>query len=114
MFSANGTILNAFDAFSNYQNFHLDKRRLGSIETTSLMNFYGQEEKYHTITVRVHIKNYPAVAYMMAVVNVEQLDRANERYERIIIIVMSVFLANFYFSKYLFSQVEQKTYFRKL
>ncbi|HGK8542622.1 TPA: sensor histidine kinase, partial [Streptococcus pyogenes] len=105
LFSANGTILNAFDAFSNYQNFHLDKYRLGSIETTSLMNFYGQEEKYHTITVRVHIKNYPAVAYMMAVVNVEQLDRANERYERIIIIVMSVFwlisiLASIYLAKW--------------
>lgn len=50
-------------------------------------------------------QNYPAVAYMMAVVNVEQLDRANERYERIIIIVMSVFwlisiLASIYLAKW--------------
>lgn len=42
---------------------------------------------------------------MMAVVNVEQLDRANERYERIIIIVMSVFwlisiLASIYLAKW--------------
>ncbi|MGP6388067.1 sensor histidine kinase [Streptococcus dysgalactiae] len=105
LFSANGTILNSFDAFSNYQNFHLDKRQLGTIVTTSLMNFYGQEEKYHTITVRVHIRNYPAVAYMMAVVNVEQLDSANERYEQIIIIVMIIFwlisiLASIYLSKW--------------
>ncbi|MGT2934737.1 sensor histidine kinase [Streptococcus castoreus] len=105
LFSANGTILNTFDALSNYQHFHLDKSRLGTIVTTNLMNFYGQKEKYHTITVKVHIKNYPAVAYMMAVVNVEQLDRANERYEQIIIIVMVIFwlisiLASVYLAKW--------------
>ncbi|MFP9227317.1 HAMP domain-containing sensor histidine kinase [Streptococcus equi subsp. zooepidemicus] len=105
LFSANGTILNSFDAFSNYQSFRLDKSQLNNIVTTQLMNFYGQKEKYHTLTVKVHIKNYPAVAYMMAVVNVQQLDTANERYEQIIIMVMIVFwlisiLASIYLAKW--------------
>lgn len=91
LFSANGAILNSLDAFSNYRQFYLDKSKLNKIATTSLINFYGQEEKYHTITVKVHSKNYPAIAYMMAVVNVQQLDSANERYEQIVIMVMIIF-----------------------
>ncbi|EHI69783.1 ATPase/histidine kinase/DNA gyrase B/HSP90 domain protein [Streptococcus ictaluri 707-05] len=105
LFSADGTILNSLDAFSNYQNFHLDRSQLDTIVPTRLVNFYGQEEKYHTITVRVHSKNYPLVTYMMAVVNVQQLESANDRYEQIIIIIMTIFwlisiLASIYLAKW--------------
>lgn len=91
LFSSNGIVINSFDALSNFQNFTLNKNELNTIQTQKLVNYYGHEEKFHTITVRVHSKNYPAIAYMMAVVNVEQSEKTNERYEKFIIIVMIVF-----------------------
>ncbi|WP_159560014.1 sensor histidine kinase [Streptococcus halichoeri] len=91
LFSSNGTVINALDTFSNFHHFTLDKSQLNEIVTKNLENFYGRQEKFHTITVPVHSKNYPAVAYMMAVANVQQLEIANERYEQIIIIVMVLF-----------------------
>lgn len=105
LFSSNGTVLNSFDALSGFQNFTLKTNELNAIRTRKLMNFYGHEEKYHTLTVKIHSNRYPAVAYLMAVVNVEQLDRANERYERIIVLVMITFwfisvLASIYLAKW--------------
>lgn len=105
LFSSNGTVLNSFDALSGFQNFTLKTNELNAIRTRKLMNFYGHEEKYHTLTVKIHSNRYPAVAYMIAVVNVEQLDRANERYERIIVLVMITFwfisvLASIYLAKW--------------
>ncbi len=91
LFSANGTVLNTFDALSNFQNFKLNKKELNQIVTRKLINYYGYEEKFHTITVKVHSNSYPAVAYLMAVVNVEQSEKTNERIEKIIIIIMTIF-----------------------
>ncbi|VTS14854.1 sensor histidine kinase [Streptococcus pseudoporcinus] len=91
LFNANGMVINTFDALSNFQNFSFKKSDLNEIKTRKLVNYYGHEEKFHTITVRVHSNNYPAVAYLMAVVNVEQSEKTNERYEKIIIIIMILF-----------------------
>lgn len=91
LYSANGTVLNSFDSLSKFQHFELDTTNLNRITTRKLINFFGRKEKYHTITVPIQSSNYPAIAYLMAVVTVEQLDRANERYERIVIVVMIIF-----------------------
>lgn len=91
LYSADGTILNPFDAFSNLNYFKLNPHQLNKIVTQKKTNFYGHEEKFHTITIKVQSNNYPAVSYLSAVANVDQLDRANERYENIIILVMSIF-----------------------
>lgn len=91
LYSADGTILNPFDAFSNLNYFKLNTHQLNKIVTQKKTNFYGHEEKFHTITIKVQSNNYPAVSYLSAVANVDQLDRANERYENIIILVMSIF-----------------------
>ncbi|KHD46721.1 sensor histidine kinase [Streptococcus hongkongensis] len=91
LYSADGTILNPYDAFSNLNYFKLNKQKLNTIVTQKTTNFYGHEEKFHTMTIKVHSHNYPAVSYLTAVANVEQLDRANERYEKDIIMVMSFF-----------------------
>ncbi|MDT2732274.1 HAMP domain-containing sensor histidine kinase [Streptococcus parauberis] len=91
LYSADGTILNPFDAFSNLNYFKLNPHQLNKIVTQKKTNFYGHEEKFHTVTIKVKSNNYPAVSYLSAVANVDQLDRANERYENIIILVMSIF-----------------------
>ncbi|EMF49917.1 sensor histidine kinase [Streptococcus parauberis] len=91
LYSADGTILNPFDAFSNLNYFKLNPHQLNKIVTQKKTNFYGHEEKFHTVTIKVQSNNYPAVSYLSAVANVDQLDRANERYENIIILVMSIF-----------------------
>ncbi|WEM63951.1 HAMP domain-containing sensor histidine kinase [Streptococcus parauberis] len=91
LYSADGTILNPFDAFSNLNYFKLNPHQLNKIVTPKKTNFYGHEEKFHTVTIKVQSNNYPAVSYLSAVANVDQLDRANERYENIIILVMSIF-----------------------
>ncbi|MGT2932737.1 sensor histidine kinase [Streptococcus catagoni] len=119
LFSTNGTILNSFDGL-NFRQFKLNTSELNEISTRKQLNFYGHLEKYHTITVKVHSSNYPALAYLMAVVNVEQLDRANERYEKIIIFVMitfwlisiiaSIYLANWSRKPILESYEKQKMF----
>ncbi|MGT2702877.1 sensor histidine kinase [Streptococcus parauberis] len=91
LYSADGTILNPFDAFSNLNYFKLNPHQLNKIVTQKKTNFYGHDEKFHTVTIKVQSNNYPAVSYLSAVANVDQLDRANERYENIIILVMSIF-----------------------
>lgn len=91
LYSADGTILNPFDAFSNLNYFKLNPHQLNKIVTQKKTNYYGHEEKFHTVTIKVQSNNYPAVSYLSAVANVDQLDRANERYENIIILVMSIF-----------------------
>ncbi|RFE02252.1 sensor histidine kinase [Streptococcus parauberis] len=91
LYSADGTILNPFDAFSNLNYFKLNPHQLNKIVTQKKTNFFGHEEKFHTVTIKVQSNNYPAVSYLSAVANVDQLDRANERYENIIILVMSIF-----------------------
>lgn len=91
LFSSNGTVINTFDALSNFHNFSFKRSDLNEIKTRRLVNYYGHEEKFHTITVRVNSNNYPSVAYLMAVVNVEQSEKTSERYETIIIVVMAIF-----------------------
>lgn len=102
LYSADGTILNPFDAFSNLNYFKLNTSKLNKIITQKKTNFYGHQEKFHTVTIKVQSNNYPAVSYLSAVANVDQLDRANERYEDIIIMVMTFFwLISFVASIYL-------------
>ncbi|MGT2660077.1 sensor histidine kinase [Streptococcus urinalis] len=91
LFSKDGTVLNPFDTFSAFHSFSLHRRVLNEIVTTSSTNLYGHEETYHTITLKIKSPNYPEIAYMMVVVNVEQLEEANTRYEKIIIIIMVIF-----------------------
>ncbi|VTS25725.1 sensor histidine kinase [Streptococcus porcinus] len=120
LFNANGMVINTFDALSNFQNFSFKKSDLNEIKTRKLVNYYGHEEKFHTITVRVHSNNYPSVAYLMAVVNVEQSEKTNERYEKIIIIIMilfwlisilaSIYLANWSSKPILESYEKQKMF----
>ncbi|MCC9838550.1 sensor histidine kinase, partial [Streptococcus agalactiae] len=68
-----------------------NKKNLGGISELTLTNIFGQDETYHAVTVKVNNPAYPNVTYMTAIVNIDQLVNAKERYEKIIIFVMTTF-----------------------
>lgn len=92
LFSDDGKILNADNIFfASWESLKLNKKYLSKIYEISLTNIFGHEEKYHIVTVKVKNVSYPDVKYMSVIINVDQLATANERYERIIIVVMATF-----------------------
>ena len=91
LYSSNGTILNDVNDFLNLDQSAVDTKHLNSIQDESIANIYNQVERYRTITIKVKSKIYPTIAYLKVIVNVEQLAGANQRYEKIIIVVMSLF-----------------------
>ncbi|HEO7009321.1 TPA: sensor histidine kinase, partial [Streptococcus agalactiae] len=91
LFTSEEEVINYFDAFSNYQFLKPNKKNLGGISELTLTNIFGQDETYHAVTVKVNNPAYPNVTYMTAIVNIDQLVNAKERYEKIIIFVMTTF-----------------------
>ncbi len=92
LFSDDRKILNADNIFfASWESLKLNKKYLSKIYEISLTNIFGHEEKYHIVTVKVKNSSYPDVKYMSVIINVDQLATANERYERIIIVVMATF-----------------------
>lgn len=91
LFTSEEEVINYFDAFSNYQFLKPNKKNLGGISELTLTNIFGQDETYHAVTVKVNNPAHPNVTYMTAIVNIDQLVNAKERYEKIIIFVMTTF-----------------------
>lgn len=93
VYDSSGQLLsnNNYDTFLSSDNTSINTKTLNQIEDEELTNIYGQNERYHSITIKATSTTYSKVAYIKAVMNVEQLDQAKTRYEKIVIIVMSIF-----------------------
>ncbi|MGT2802647.1 sensor histidine kinase [Streptococcus henryi] len=102
LYDEDGSILNTVDAFTQFSNVSLDTKKLKEIVEKSLETSFGQKEKFHLVTIPVNSSKYPEVRYATFLVNVRQLDEANERFVTITISVMAVFwLISMFASVYL-------------
>lgn len=93
VFDSEGKLLNNnnFDSFLSSDNTSINRNTLNEVTDEELTNIYGQNERYHTITIKAKSSNYSKVAYIKAIINVEQLDQAKTHYEKVVIVVMSLF-----------------------
>ncbi|TWT12384.1 cell wall metabolism sensor histidine kinase WalK [Streptococcus sp. sy004] len=91
LYSSDGNILNTLDTLSGLEYVKLDKKNLDSIVKVSLTNILGETLEYRTLTVPVKNVIYPEVAYAMIAINTNQLEEANDRYTKMIVIVMITF-----------------------
>lgn len=93
LYDKKGKILNALDAFLQFGalSYSLDEDSIGEIKEEKIKTIFGQNEKYHVLTVKVDDADYPAIKYATFLISVRQLDEANERYVTITITVMVIF-----------------------
>lgn len=93
LYDKKGKILNALDAFLQFGalSYSLDEDSIGEIKEEKIKTIFGQNEKYHVLTVKVDDADYPTIKYATFLISVRQLDEANERYVTITITVMVIF-----------------------
>lgn len=93
LYDKKGKILNALDAFLQFGalSYSFDEDSIGEIKEEKIKTIFGQNEKYHVLTVKVDDADYPAIKYATFLISVRQLDEANERYVTITITVMVIF-----------------------
>ncbi|MBM7641851.1 sensor histidine kinase [Streptococcus loxodontisalivarius] len=105
IYDKDGNILNGnlFDVFSTVSSIKLNKKNLGQVYSIKdVENSYGLVDSYHAITVAVDNEFYEDAAYVTIVVNTTQVESTNDRYIKIIIIVMATFwLISIFASVYL-------------
>ena len=91
LYDKEGNILNTVDAYAQFGTVSLDTSKLNEIVDGQLQTSFGQKEKFHYVTIKVSSSDYPSVKYATFLVNVSQLDEANDRFITITISVMVVF-----------------------
>lgn len=91
LYDKEGTLLNTVDAYAQFGTVSLDTSKLNEIVDGQLQTSFGQKEKFHYVTIKVSSSDYPSVKYATFLVNVSQLDEANDRFITITISVMVVF-----------------------
>lgn len=91
LYDKEGNLLNTVDAYAQFGTVSLDTSKLNEIVDGQLQTSFGQKEKFHYVTIKVISSDYPSVKYATFLVNVSQLDEANDRFITITISVMVVF-----------------------
>lgn len=91
LYDKEGNLLNTVDAYAQFGTVSLDTSKLNEIVDGQLQTSFGQKEKFHYVTIKVSSSDYPSVKYATFLVNVSQLDEANDRFITITISVMVVF-----------------------
>ncbi|WP_422803670.1 sensor histidine kinase [Streptococcus sp. FT1-106] len=91
LYDKEGNILNTVGAYAQFGTVSLDTSKLNEIVDGQLQTSFGQKEKFHYVTIKVSSSDYPSVKYATFLVNVSQLDEANDRFITITISVMVVF-----------------------
>ena len=91
LYDKEGNLLNTVDAYAQFGTVSLDTSKLNEIVDGQLQTSFGQKEKFHYVTIKVSSSDCPSVKYATFLVNVSQLDEANDRFITITISVMVVF-----------------------
>lgn len=108
LYDSKGKVINQLGYMGQLYDLPLDDSRLNTIEQQKILTYWGKEEYYRVITLRVGNLHYPEVAYASLLVNTDQLEISNKRTVRVVISVMVFFwVVSLFASIYLAQRTRQ-------